>query len=479
MVTSASGARIQGDDYQHLFSWYQALRLLLPDSHAAMVIVEAADAGFVDDVVVRGHPRDAYYQVKYSVDGRTPIDSAWWTAKPSERKRSPLEKFWWSWNELSDRRPAMTLLTNRPLDVNDPVLACASGRDGRLMPRLARRGPRSRLGIGRRSWADHLKISEQELLDMLEDVSILHGQGPFIHLIQMTSDLHRALGLAHDENAALAGAGAARRWVAEGRREVDRAAMLDEIARLDLQAGTPQATLLIQEINHDPWPDSATAAVDWVDLFEGIEPRARRQTRDPRAWNEQMRPELQRAVAEIRALGYSDVMVRGALRLPSWFAAGAELADAAGFRVGCAQRGEIWSSDVDPSPSPLAVEVMELGIGSDLAIGISATTSIADDVLEHLRGAVLPVKAYIDLAPERGPGDRAIVNASAARGWAVEVRNTVREMVRSTGAARIHLFISSPGGAAFLLGHLWNRLPTTQIYADMSPGYAPAYLLPA
>lgn len=479
MVTSASGARIQGDDYQHLFSWYQALGLLLPDSDTTMVVVEAADAGFVDDVVVRGSPRDTYYQIKYSVDGRTPIDSAWWMKKPNERGRSPLENFWWSWNELSDRRPAMTLLTNRPLDLTDRVLACASGRDGRLLPRLAQGSSRSRLGIGRQSWANHLQVSEQELLAMLEDVSILHGQGPFTHFLQMTSDRHLALGLTYDENAALAGVGAARRWVATGRREINRAVLLDEIARLELKAGSPQATLLIQEISCDPWPESATATVDWVDLFEGIEPRARRQTRDPRAWDEKMRPDLRRAVAAIRTLGYTDVMVRGALRLPSWFASGVELADIAGFRVACAQRGEIWSSEVDPSPFALAKNVTELGSGSDVAIGLSVTTSIVDDVLEHVRRAELSVRAYIDLAPERGPSDRAIADASAARGWALAVRDTVREVVRSTGAAKIHLFISSPGGAAFLLGHLWNRVPTTQLYADTSPGYAPAYLLPA
>ena len=479
MVTSASGARIQGDDYQHLFSWYQALGLLLPDSDTTMVVIEAADAGFVDDVVVRGSPRDAYYQVKYSVDGRASIDSEWWTKKPNERGRSPLEKFWWSWNKLSARRPAMTLLTNRPLDTTDPVLACASGRDGRLMPRLAQGSARSRLGIGRQSWASHLQVSEQELLAMLEDVRILHGQGPFTHFMQMTSDRHLALGLTHDENAALAGVGAARQWVAEGRREIDRATLLDELARLDLKAGSPQATLLIQELDQDPWPESATVAVDWVDLFEGIEPRARRQTRDPRAWDQQMRPDLQRAVAEIRARGYADVMVRGALRLPSWFASGAELADVAGFRVSCVQRGEIWSSEVDPAPFALAKEITELGSGSDLAIGLSVTTSIADDVLDYVRRAQLPARAYIDLAPARGPSDRAIADAAVARGWALAVRDTVREVISSTGAERIHLFIASPGGAAFLLGHLWNRVPTTQLYADTSPGYAPAYLLPA
>ncbi len=479
MVTSASGARIQGDDYQHLFSWYQALELALPDSDATSVAVEATDAGFVDDVVLYRARRDEYFQVKYSVDGRTQINSAWWTEKPKGRGQSPLEKFWSSWNLLGKRRPFMTLLTNRSLDPSDPIMACVSGRDGRLVPRLSQGGANSYNGRGRKSWADHLQITEEQLLAMLADVKILASQGPFTHFLQMTSDRHRALGLAHDDNAALAGAGAARTWVAEGRREIDRSGLMTELSRLGLQAGTRQATLLIQEINHDPWPDSATAMVDWVDMFDGDEPRVRRNTVDPRAWDEQMRPELQRAVAVIRQRGYTDVMVRGALRLPSWFACGAELAEVAGFRVTCNQRGNVWSSDSDPSPFGLTERVVELGNGNEVAVGLSVTTSIANDALEYVRRAELPVRAYSDLTPSEGPSDHAIAGASAARGWALAVRNKVREIVRSTDATKVHLFIASPGGAAFFLGHFWNRVPATQLYADTSPGYAPAYLLPA
>ena len=230
MVTSASGARIQGDDCQHLSSWYQALELALLDSDAMSVAVEVSDAGFVDDVVVHRAGRDEYFQMKYSVDGRTPINSAWWTEKPTGSGKSPLEKFWSSRNLLDDRRPVMTLLTNRSLDPTKPVLACVSGRDGRLMPRLSRGGGNSYIGRGRKSWADHLQITEERVLAMLADVKILAGQGPFAHFLQMTSDRHRALGLAHNENAALAGASAARTWVAEGRREIDRSALITELS---------------------------------------------------------------------------------------------------------------------------------------------------------------------------------------------------------------------------------------------------------
>ena len=43
----------------------------------------------------------------------------------------------------------------------------------------------------------------------------------------------------------------------------------------------PAASIVIQAIARDPTPDSAVVALDWVDHFEGDEPRTRRWVRDP------------------------------------------------------------------------------------------------------------------------------------------------------------------------------------------------------
>lgn len=43
--------------------------------------------------------------------------------------------------------------------------------------------------------------------------------------------------------------------------------------------------------------------------------------------------------------------------------------------------------------------------------------------------------------------------------------------------------MATPAGAALLLGHFWNHVPETQVYASLPPGYAspyaPAYTFPA
>ena len=132
MSLSASGARIQGDDYQHLFAWYHALRALNHADDVTGIAVEAENAGNVDDVVVRrASGADEHYQVKYSVSAGHPIDQAWWTTPVTKAGKSPLQRFWGSWQTLrrGGTPPHMALWTNRPLDVSDPLLALRDGRE--------------------------------------------------------------------------------------------------------------------------------------------------------------------------------------------------------------------------------------------------------------------------------------------------------------------------------------------------------------
>ena len=58
------------------------------------------------------------------------------------------------------------------------------------------------------------------------------------------------------------------------------------------------------------------------------------------------------------------------------------------------------------------------------------------------------------------------------------VRDSIRAAVRDSGARRVHLFMSAPAGAALLLGHIWNRVGTTIVYEDLSPGYVSTFEFP-
>lgn len=482
MSLSAVGAALQGHDYQHLFAWYHALRALNPVEDVTGIAIEAENAGNVDDVVVRrGAAPDEHYQVKYSVDGRHPIDQAWWVTPANQNGKSPLQRFWDSWQALSrsEKRPHMGLYTNRPLDVSDPILVLQDGRTDCLGPRLRLVKPGSKAGRALKSWANHVGVAEADLLDMLDHLAILTGQSGWAGFVTSVSDRMAAVGLRNDERAVEQGVRAIHAWVTAGRREVDRETLAAEIMHRGLHGEARQATLVVQAIDRDPWAAGATVSLDWVDRFEGDHPRARRQLREPAQWDGHLLPELEAAERRVRALGFDRVLVRGFMRLPAWFATGVAFGDTRNIRVACMQGGQRWGSETVPGELPIHVSSpVDLGAGYELAVGLSVTNDLSEDVLSYVRSEGLAIRRVITITAAPTPSRTAIPDSARAMGWALAVRQVVRDQVRETAARKVHLFLSGPAGGALLLGHLWNRIPTTQLYEDLNPGYTPAFLIP-
>jgi hypothetical protein len=83
---AASGARLLGDDVQHLVVWYHVLRTQRVDSTIAELAVEAAQAGNVDDLTLRrSEGPDEYWQIKASVDATSPLTEEWLFSRPKGR----------------------------------------------------------------------------------------------------------------------------------------------------------------------------------------------------------------------------------------------------------------------------------------------------------------------------------------------------------------------------------------------------------
>lgn len=252
-----------------------------------------------------------------------------------------------------------------------------------------------------------------------------------------------------------------------------------EIARRRLRREEPRATVVVQGIDHNSRALGATVSLDWVALFHGDHPRTGRQLRDPGLWNSRLWVEMEAAERGLRELGFNRVVLDGPMRLPAWFAVGAVFADTCGMRVECQQGGARWATDTPLGDIPVDVSPpIDLGGGAELAVAVSVTNDVLPDVLTYLRGAELPVGRFMHIAVSPKPSRTAIPDAACAMGLALEVRKRVREHVRETGATKVHLFLSGPAGVALFLGHVWNRLPPTQIYEDLSPGYSPAFLIP-
>jgi hypothetical protein len=479
---SPSGARLAGDDYQHLVTWCWTLRALLPGSGVVEIEVEAPDAGNVDDVVlVRQTPPHDYLQAKYAVDAASPVNSNWLTRPSPSGGPSLLQRFHASWQRLrtNGAAPTMWLVTNRDLDSTDAALAGRDGRTQTIAGSLADAGARSAAGRQRAAWAAHLGIGEDQLLAMLRSLRFDTGRG-YAAERQHAADLMVARGLRADDQAVTLGIATVRGWVADGKRRFDLAALQAEIDNLRLKVMDPWCVLLVQAIAHDLHPEDATVSLDWVDLFEGDEPFQRRRPHDPAAWETRMRPDLRAAIAQLRTRGCQRVLVRGALRLPAWFTVGNECAGVTGMTVACRQSGQLWASD-EPAAGNSQLTTRETPIeqGDDVAVALAITTDLTEEVRDFLRATSLPIRTIATITQAAGSSDQAVTGPAHAVALAQAIRDEVRRLARAVSAPRVHLFMACPGGLALLVGHRWNRVPTTHLYEDLGAGrgYTPAFQL--
>lgn len=478
---SASGARIRGDDYQHLFAWIQALRAIQVGSGITKIGIEDPEAGNADDVTVYTESQEReYYQVKSSVDARESIDLDW-LMKPSRADGpSVLQRFHSLWADAQkERKPKLFLITNRLATVGDPIMSVRDGRDGTVARSLKRAGRRSRAGIARKKLAEHLQVCEKEVLLFLEDLCFKLGKSND-DWIEMALPYMFAAGLRHDESAVSQGIGIVRGWVTGGTRKLTTAELRRAVEPLNRPDDLPAASLLVQAIDQDPMPEAATIVLDWASLFPGSEPRVRRLPSDQTLWNDLFRPELQEAARTLRAQGHTNVLVRGYMRLPTWFAVGVELGKTAGFEITSFQGQAPWSSKGVTSDIAVEHVATNLGTSDGLSIGIALAFDLSEDVLIYLRDQKIDVGDYVCLCPVGGANNQAIRSAAEARQWAYEVRDSIRRLVQKYRPSRIHLFLAGPHAAILLLGHLWDRMPTTQLYEDLGSikGYSPSYLIP-
>lgn len=478
-LADAVGARMLGDDYQHVLTLMHAIRLLIETSGVISVGMEVDQAGNVDDLVVRFRDAPArYHQVKFSRTAGKVIDHAWFTDKGGAKK-SPLQRFYESYRHLTTDAgpPEMALVTNRSAAADDPVLVMREGYDDRLVPRWALEKEGSKAGQLRATWADHLGISEAELLEMLKHLQIKLAQGSMKDLLERCGEVMLAAGLRHDENAISLGYNAIRTMIEEGCCELDREAMTALIERLEITAEEKMGTLLVQGMDHVPFADSATISIDWVELYEGQEATERRELKDP-ARVDDMLDDLRQARAEIEAAGHDRVLVVGAFRLGTAFAVGSQLTALAGFELAIKQGATTWTTDGEKATATVDTTIEALSGQDDIAVCVSISNDIAAEVTTYIEqsAAHSKVAKLVNVVPRGGPSRDALADDADARALTQAILDEIRTECRGI-EGQLHLFISAPRALALMLGHVWNRVPATIVYEDLNPGYQATFRL--
>lgn len=470
---SPSGVRIAGDEYQHLVAWNEVLNALRPDSDVVSITVEAPDAGNVDDVVLRrGSGSHRYIQVKHAVDATTPVGTDWLMHAPGE-SRSLLQKFHRSWRVLSGdgQMPELVLVTDRETDPSDPVMRLLDRRSNLLVPDIERPAA----DAGRRAWADHLEIDETELVAFLSRLAFLTGRNGQLEL-ERASTLMWAHGLNDDQAAFDRALAFLREWVMERDREFGVEDLRQQITDRIGMRSDPSAIVVIEAIDDDPHPEDADLHIRFVDRYDGNIADRRRQLLDPTEWT-QIGTELEEAGQRLRDHGHRRVLVRGAMRLPVWFGAGAAFRHVHGYEVAAEQGGLLWASDdLQDTEHGLSTDVATVGGGDELAVAVGIAADPGQAVARYLAESAIPTGRLAVMLPTSGVGPTAVENGAAAASLALSAVNETRALLEAAPAGRIHLFLATPGVFALLLGHRWNALRETVVYEHLGVGlgYTPS-----
>ena len=478
---SSSGARIAGDDLQHLVAWIEALRALLPRSDVTAVAVEARNAGNIDDVVVfhAGTP-DEYMQVKFAVDAKKLLNLDLLLGVDDSNKTSLIQKFHKSWKELDrDHPPEMHLVTNRSPDPEDPLCSLLNGRDSKLTYALER--GTAKTDAARDELTGHLGIASDELLEMLEHLTFRCGES-YTTLLRHAGDLMNSLGMSSEIDDVKRGIELVRGWVADGHRILTVEEIATQVEDLGLQLEDPMPVLLVQAILADANPDEADIALNWIEHYIGGEPAIRRELVDSSLYRSTLQPQLFEAAEEILRSEPSKVFVKGAMRLETWFAAGAALPKVRRVELSCRQHDEIWSTNDPRQEAGLAIAtVAEPSRGTEIAVVVSVSDDASTEAISYVSAADTPIGQVFEVRIAAGVGDGSVGGGGHAAAAAEDIRNSVRKLVAEMRAEGVHLFLATPGSLALFLGHRWNRIAPTTVYADLGAGrgYAPAFRIGA
>ena len=463
-----SAVRLQGDSYQHLYSWYEALQLLDEDSAYEHAIVEHPQAGSADDVTI--HPKEGfsepsrYVQVKWHTDQRAGYSFAKLMESGGPGERSLLKKLFDSWRGLpKDGAIEVWLVSNWSADpetlgrfLKDRYSLAASFFDG---------GSKSLAGRARKLWQDHVEAQDEaELIAFCHDLRLGLGLGSPL-LEKMVDDAMRGHGLRTGKNARDSAVAEVADWVKEEPepKPIGRAKLLEAIKRRDLKAvkiEEPKVCLWVHGWSQEHFSHPATVERNWCTHFD----YGTKRLPDQRTWEEQLSPDLQQAAQEVTQKGREKLVdVRGKLPLTIALAVGSAFPKTLGYTLRIEQPSratnttELWRSDASPTPGCKLIDESickptwksEGDLLLALCLTVDATPAIKDLVKQGFFG---DLRAAFVAKPSAAPGQGSLRGERDACALATATKELLQKVRNQYKHRRIHLVPIAPAGFCLFLG---------------------------
>lgn len=492
-----SASRLKGDDYQHLISWHHALEILRKPNEEIIVSVESDSSGSYDDVVVDAASQPIrFFQIKYHVD-HTGQYSTEVLMKHTGNERSLLKKTYDTWNLIKEkninRKIELTLHSNWTIDPSDKVLQCIDNTNGSVKMTFLLAAATSDIGKKRKAWLDHLGIvdGDENFKNFVDCLRFRLGSTDTSELKNIIAERMENLSLKHDEASLVLAAGIVRQWIVDGKKEITKEFLHDEIKKYNLalekneEKSVTIHMITIKEKKFEVEPDFF---LDWRSYFEGLPNRKGHALKNPSDWNDALLPQLYEMESKIaEETGVSLVKARGLSRLSCWFAFGYVFPEVSQYIIEVDQQGQLFRTDAIASKDFSLNIVNEgnssegeviTGKGNTVAVGISVSGSLNNDVRSYLSANNDGVAALLLLEPNRPLGRECIRNASDVVALADLVKKNLVTFVKKWNATKLMVFYYGPLSGACFIGHRLNAVcRDIQIMEDQQPGYALSFSL--
>lgn len=489
MARGAIAARIQGDDYQARWFWFQICRLFSERTKVVRVSYEANNIKSFDDVVVyyQGMEDDEgnllsaeYYQVKFHV---TSAGAFTWEGmmNPSFINATSVSILQRLKNAQAQYAPKGTeahfiLYSPWQIHPDDLLAKVHSQTDGRLdWYRLAEGGSKSNFGKLRAAWREHLKIeTDEELCTILRPLRIRQGRTLQEIGGLLNDKLYRA-GLVQVEDGRLCNPydDLVHKLVQLRKTEFTREEIEVICKRENLWMGhsIPEPDAYRVGIRSflrwaENLEDETNAMLDLLRYFNG------RSIRSPELWQQQIYPAVDSFLASNLRPGN-----RCHLHLHTHasiaFATGYCLNSKSGINVALIQSTgtgqEIWQpspqSNPDQYPTWTFTQELILEECTDVALALSVTHLVTSDVQVYIAQEHLPVHRIFSYTLPKGASSQAIVDANHAKLLADHLSSRLkndRTPLERQGV--LHIFIAAPNALVFFIGQLARSFGSCIVY---------------
>lgn len=504
MALKQVAARVEGDVFQGMVFWLHAALLLRPSSHVARVSIEHDQADGVDDVAVhyvepgvnaggRSCAAD-YFQVKYHVD-RSSEYAADSFCDPTfiGATRSLLQRFNDARTRLgdSDGWHRLNLVSNWQWSTTDklgPLLRQSD--EGALPDRFFSEGPRSNLGKIRKTWREHLELTDDAFEDFARRLRFRVDYLSRPALRELLNERLINVGLREipvDKTQNVYDS-LTQQIIVNGTNSFDAESFRQYCQREDLLVESPSGGPRVVGVRSfmrfaERMEDECSSFVCVAEAFEG------RHIRDTASWQSKVLPSvasfLQAESPDLRATE-SHLLLECHSSVA--FLAGYELDRKSGAQVFPVQKGvrkQVWKPGTTASTANSAwttVAIPTSTSGDDVALIVSVSRDAVADAEAYLVG-VASIGTVIDARPASGIGQRAISGADHAIALADSLAEQIRAN-RPKNGGTIHLFIAAPNALAFFLGQHRSALGKVQLYefdfeGERGGSYSPSVRLPA